>query len=463
MGADMTTDLTPRWEDFAVYLPAIQYPFASTVFDDKNRDKKRPFPKGIKLTDLDFLNPKSKLWHYGYGLYSVGQFADATPKACAVTKRDKSCTTILGDSGGYQIGEGTLKGTEHFKKAKTSAEICEIWRESGEVRKRILIWLEANCDYAMTIDMPLWAREPARKGTPFHKCSVEELIEMTVDNLKYIQNNKRGNTKWLSVLQGTTAKDSKQWWDAVKKYKFDGYAIAGGTGWRGGLENVLTYVLMMRDDNAFDVGQDWMHMLGVSQPIWAVINTAIQRNVRKVCNNQNFRVSYDSASPFQLAGKYQRVVRYPKLLNQMSTWTMSAHEAPINPLYANSKVAGHFPFHSPIGDLLTLDQLNVKGGEFQKRPYDHISDHLLTNHNVWVYVRSFLEANELAFMLKSDADKAVPKKLLDAIDFIEMIMTETNWKVRLKKESEFLKELFGKAKLAFDWDELEERNAVKYT
>ena len=65
----MTTDLTPRWKDFAVYLPAIQYPFASTVDDDKKRDKKRPFPKGIKLTDLDFLNPKSKLWHYGYGLY----------------------------------------------------------------------------------------------------------------------------------------------------------------------------------------------------------------------------------------------------------------------------------------------------------------------------------------------------------------------------------------------------------
>jgi hypothetical protein len=463
MVADMTTDLTPRWKDFAVYLPAIQYPFASTVDDDKNRDKKRPFPKGIKLTDLDFLNPKSKLWHYGYGLYSVGQFADASPKACCVTNRDKSCTTILGDSGGFQIGRGTLKGTEHFKKAKTSAEVCEIWRDSGDIRKRIVNWLEANGDYAMTIDMPLWARLPSQKDTPFHKCSVEELIAMTLDNLKYIQQNRKGKAKWLSVLQGTNGKDSKQWWDAVKKFKFDGYALAGGTSWRGGLENVLTYVLMMRDDNALEAGQDWMHMLGVSQPIWAVINTAIQRNVRKVCNNPNFRISYDSASPFQAAGKYQSVARYPKLLSKMASWTMSMHEAPINPLYANSNGAYRFPFPSPLGDLLTLDHLNVKGGDFQKRPYDHISDHLLTNHNVWVYVRSFLEANELAFMLKSDADKAVPKQLLEAIAFIEMILAESNWKAKLKKESKFLTDLFGKAEFDFNDDGIDGRGVVRYS
>jgi hypothetical protein len=459
MGNEMTTDLTPRWKDFAVYLPAIQFPFASTVDSDKNRDKKRPFPKGIKLTDLDFLNPKSKLWHYGYGLYSVGQFTDASPKACCVTNRDKTCTTILGDSGGFQIGNGTLKGTEHFKKAKTNAELMEVWRGSGDIRKRIVTWLNNNCDYAMTIDMPLWAREPSKKGTPFHKCSEDELIAMTLDNLKYIQQHRKGNTKWLNVLQGTTGKDSKQWWDAVKRYKFDGYAIAGGIGWRGGLINVLNYVLMMRDDNAFEVGNDWMHMLGVSQPIWAVLNTAIQKNIRKVCNNPTFRISYDSASPFQHAGRYQCVARYPKLMGDPSTWVMTAHEAPINPLYANTNGTYRFPYPSPIGDLLTLDHLNVNGGEFRKRTYDSISDHLLTNHNVWVYVRSFLEANELAFMLKSDADKAVPQKLLDAIAYIEYIMTESSWKTRLQKDKKFLTDLFGKAQFVFD----EEREKVAYT
>ena len=439
----MAIDLTPRWDKFAVYLPAMQYHYASAVKDNKPI-KGREFPTSIKLTDLDFLNPNSKLWHYGYALYSAGQFSNARPKACAVTNRDREKTIVLGDSGGFQIGQGTLKGTEHFKKAKTSSEICQMWRDSGDTRKRILNWLDAHSDYAMTIDMPLWARLPIFKHTPFHKCSVQELIDLSVDNLKYIKANTNGDTKWLNVLQGTETNDSKLWWDAVKRYRMGGWALAGGVGWRGGLENVLYYTLLMRDDNAFARGQDWLHVLGVSQPTWAVLLTAIQRAIRKHCKNPNMRVSYDSASPFQAGGARQQVVRYPKFTKDFTTWTMSAHEAPVNPIYAKSGRDFHFPYASPLGDLLTLNHLSVRGGEFQRGAYDAVSNHILTNHNVWVYVRSFLEANELAFMHVSEADKAVPQKLLDVCAFIEDIFSHTNWQAKLKKEKKLIEEVFNK-------------------
>jgi hypothetical protein len=190
----MAIDLTPRWDKFAVYLPAMQFPYASAVDSNKMLGD-REFPAGIKLTDLDFLNPKSKLWHYGYALYSAGQFTDARPKACAVTNRDRTKTIVLGDSGGFQIGKGTLKGTEHFKKAKTADEVCELWRDSGDVRQRIVRWLDAHSDYAMTIDMPLWAREPANAKTPFHKCTVQQLIDLSLDNLEYITHKSNGSTK----------------------------------------------------------------------------------------------------------------------------------------------------------------------------------------------------------------------------------------------------------------------------
>jgi hypothetical protein len=421
----------------------MQYHYASAVKDNKPI-KGRDFPTSIKLTDLDFLNPNSKLWHYGYALYSAGQFSNARPKACAVTNRDREKTIVLGDSGGFQIGQGTLKGTEHFKKAKTSSEICQMWRDSGDTRKRILNWLDAHSDYAMTIDMPLWARLPIFKHTPFHKCSVQELIDLSVDNLKYIKANTNGDTKWLNVLQGTEANDSKLWWDAVKRYRMGGWALAGGVGWRGGLENVLYYTLLMRDDNAFARGQDWLHVLGVSQPTWAVLLTAIQRAIRKHCKNPNMRVSYDSASPFQAGGARQQVVRYPKFTKDFTTWTMSAHEAPVNPIYAKSGRDFHFPYASPLGDLLTLNHLSVRGGEFQRGAYDSVSHHILTNHNVWVYVRSFLEANELAFMHVSEADKAVPQKLLDVCAFIEDIFSHTNWQAKLKKEKKLIEEVFNK-------------------
>jgi hypothetical protein len=63
-------------------------------------------------------------------------------------------------------------------------------------------------------------------------------------------------------------------------------------------------------------------------------------------------------------------------------------------------------------------------------------------------------------MLKSDADKAVPQKLLDAIDFIEMVMAESSWQKIIKKESKFLTELFGKAEFIFK-DE-DSRDVVSY-
>ena len=444
MVAEMTIDLTPRWENFAVYLPAMQHHYASAV-DSNKQIKGRDFPAGINLTDLNFLNPKSKLWHYGYALYSAGQFTDARPKACAVTNRDTTKTTILGDSGGYQIGKGTLRGTEHLKNAKTSAEVCELWRDSSDIRKWILLWLEANSDYAMTIDMPLWAKFPSNSKTPFHKCSVNELIELSVENLEFIKNNKRGNTKWLNVLQGTTPKDSKQWWDAVKGYRMGGWALAGNVGWRGGLQNVLQYVLTMRDDNAFEQGQDWMHVLGVSQPTWAVVLTAIQRAIRLHCDNPTFRVSYDSASPFQAGGRYQQVVRYPKFTKDISSWAMTMHLSPQNSLYYGTGGDFRFPFPSPIGDRLFLSHLNIKGGDFQSKPYDAVSNHMLTNHNIWVYVRSFLEANELTFMHASEADKAVPQKLIDTCAFIEYIISEERWQTKLKKEKKLLESVFSKA------------------
>lgn len=455
MVLNMTIDLTPRWNEFAVYLPAMQKHYASAV-DDNKLIKGREFPKGIKLTDLNFLDPKSKLWHYGYALYSAGQFTDAFPKACVVTNRDRKNTIVLGDSGGFQIGKGTLSGTEHLKRAVTSAEVCELWRGSGDIRKWIVQWLEANSDYAMTIDMPLWARYPSNSKTPFHKCSVQELIDLSIENLEYIKLNSRGNTKWLNVLQGTTKQVSKQWWDAVKDFRMGGWALAGNVGWRGGLGNVLRYVLTMRDDNAFDKGQDWMHVLGVSQPIWAVLLTAVQRSIRKNCDNDKFRVSYDSASPFQAGGRYQKVVRYPKFTKDVASWTMTMHEAPVNPIYAPTGSRFHFPYPSPVGDLLTLNHLNIRGGEFQRGAYDTVSNHLLTNHNVWVYVRSFLEANELTFMRASEADKAVPQKLIDMCAFIEHILGEDRWQEKLKRERLLFAEVFSKkiVKDVVDEDEL---------
>ena len=75
---------------------------------------------------------------------------------------------------------------------------------------------------------------------------------------------------------------------------------------------------------------------------------------------------------------------------------------------------------------------------------DNVSDAMLINHNTWIYVRSFLEANELAFMQASEADKAVPQKLIDMCAFIDDIFGEESWQAKLTKEKTLLADIFSK-------------------
>ena len=254
------------------------------------------------------------------------------------------------------------------------------------------------------------------------------------------------------MLQGFNEKDSKQWWDAVKKYRFDGWALAGSVGWSGGLDSVLRNVLMMRDEGAFEEGQDWLHVLGVSQPTWAVLLSAMQMQLKKV--NPKLRISYDSASPFQSVGKYHDIVRYPKLGTDLRTWVMSASESPINPMYANTNGKYRFPYSSPVGDLLTLDHLSVNGGQYQKTAADHVSWLLLINHTLYVYVRAFLEANDMAFMHRNDAQKCVPSPLLDVIDFIGDVFETSNWQRKIANNKKLLEDVFKKIATKEKMDEV---------
>lgn len=422
-------DFNKRWDDFAVYLPSIQKAYAQAAY--QKGDKTRVMPDGITMKDLDFLNPNNKLWHYKYALYSAGQFKVGEQQADIVTNRDCNKTVILGDSGGFQIGKGTLADSR-MKGLKKPDEVCAAWTDAVELKTWIINWLETHSDYAMTLDMPLWAQMPANKSSPFHKCSTEQLIDLTVENLRFIDRHKRGNTKWLNVIQGTTTEDMKMWWDAVKDFRFGGWALAGDTGWRGGAGAVIKQVLMMRDEGAFEPGLDWMHVLGVSQAKWAVLLTAIQRGIRAECN-ANFRVSFDSASPNILSGKFQQVAVYPKFSKHKDSWSISAVRCPNDKVYVSGNPSYAFPFPSALGDKLKMHHLNVKYDKYSTVHFDDVSQHLLTHHNTWVYVRAMLEANELAFLDRHDAENFVPAPLLDCIYVFEELLATKNWQHKFKK------------------------------
>ena len=421
-------------DEYAIYLPAVNDGYAATVSKPLSPPD-RPFPDGLTMTDLVFWEP-NPLWHYPFLLHSAGLYKVGTLPDNAVTQRNRLNNMLIGDSGGFQIGKGTMKGLVALKaKPMPAQEAVLAWQSEYKARSWIVTWLDTYADYGMTIDMPLWATSKDGKGSPFHNCTTAQLIGMTVKNLEFIERHAAGRTKWLNVVQGgENIADIKLWWNEVKWFKRGGWAMAGSAGVRGGLGNMLNTLLMMRDDHAFQAGQEWLHVLGVSTTKWAVLLSAIQQALRKL--NPTLRVSYDSSSPFQAAGKYEDVALTPTFSSDEKTWSIGTEPAPQSRLHADPNSTRPFEHdQSPLGQRLQLRHLSIQDGIWNRRQFDTVSNVLLMNHNAWVYLDAMKKANDFA----AAKDKAhVPARYLECLEFIADVFQRDDWPTCLAKEKKLL-------------------------
>lgn len=419
-----------KTEDYAIYLPAVNDDFAVRVTQQVPAN--RPFPVNLTLSDLAFWDKKNPLFHYPYVLHSIGQYKVGSVVDNGLTRGGRTDRVLIGDSGGFQIGKGTLKGYNELYKGMAGEAAVEAWVNADDVRNWIVTWLETYCQYAMTLDMPLWAATEAGLDSPFHSCTMQQLTDMTVDNLRYIEMYRQGNVKWLNVVQGVDEQTTRDWYGAVKWFKYGGWALAGAAGVRGGLLNVLKTVLMMRDDDAFSEGQDWMHVLGTSTLDWAIVLTAIQKSLRKI--NPAIKVSFDSSSPFQLGGRYEKACFLSDLDEYVDSWKIQNDLSPQGHVYVGSNDA--FPFQSPLGNAMTLGDLNIYQGLYEKRRYDPISLSMLVHHNVFVYLKAIELANDRAF--STDPDRLVPRMYEQCIEVIFEAFDKPNWYSYLESESSLL-------------------------
>lgn len=420
-------------DEYAVYLPAVNSLYADTLI--KAIPDNRQFPSGFTIDDLAFWNKDSKIFHHPHFLHSIGQYKVGSTPDNAVTRRRNADGILFGDSGGFQIGKGTLLGLNGLKAGMGANEACATWRSSYEVRRWILGWLETHTNYAMTIDMPLWAN--SEEQSPFNKCTHHQLTELTVENLKFIDSHRQNRTKWLNVIQGSNTIAIKKWWDAVKWFPCSGYALSSSAGRMSGLKSVLAPILMMRDENAFVDGKDWIHMLGVSTAPWAIMFTAIQRALRET-TNPKLRISFDSASPFQDAAIRETYNMMPRFGTDKNNWIFNKARVPQGRPHVGSSEP--LPFNSPIADKLTLGDLNVKDGMYTARQFDSISLSFIANHNVWTFLQAFKIANELVFSgVRSD----VPPIFKETVDMIGHVFKSDNWASALDKEQKLLDQFKG--------------------
>ena len=172
---------------------------------------------------------------------------------------------VMGDSGGYQIASGAIK-----------------WDMS--IRERIFKWLEHNSDIAMNLDIP-----PKIK----YEGMYEECLKISKDNFKYFADNQSGNTDFLNVVQGTNDLEYINWYNEMKEYPFQGWAVGGGGrnvfAFMSGVMSLLQGGEHLKDTNKY------FHILGISKVKDFLMLNQLQKSLNEV--DSNIVVTTDSSSP----------------------------------------------------------------------------------------------------------------------------------------------------------------------
>ena len=422
--------------DTAVYLPAVQPTYAMAT--NQRIELDRPLPQDFTLDDLEFWSGKSRLWNHMALLHSIGGYSIGATMKGSLFNRGTRSFTFIGDSGGFQIGNGSLTGVKGLASGMAAEDAIAAWKDNYDAKLWIIRWLDRYSDWAMTLDMPLWAMDERGKQSPFHKCTEAQLLQMTQENLKLIEGERGERTRWLNVVQGGEEGSIRRWWDGVKWFRHGGWALAGNAGWHGGIANVLSTILMMRDEDAFVSGQDWLHVLGVSTTYWSVLLTAIQRELRHI--NPQLQVSYDSASPFIHGGRYDQYVLPPKLGTIPEDWSIKIDRMEGLRAFTDAKSAIKFPVASPLGKRLMMHHLIIDESEFSARRHDTLSNLMMMNHNIWVYLDAARRANAAAF---NEGSRRIPHSLATSIDVIAEAFTAADWRSVLKKRKPLLDRVAG--------------------
>jgi hypothetical protein len=386
-------DLWERNKDYAVFLPSISSFYNAYVSKQHHGEyvsKDRipaEFENGIE--GMNFLNKEQAYYYYPWALYSAGHAQLDVDKSrteeSMIHRRNRKDTMILGDSGGFQIGNGQIKfDWEHFYEQRG---------DTGYKGDSILNWLEETADYSMILDIPTRATEGKFREMTGMK-SFGDALNATMFNNDYFVKNRKGKTKFLNVLQGQNGADADIWYDKVKHYDFEGWAM-GGLNMRDA-NLALRRLIIMRDEKLLEPGRDLIHYLGTSKLEWAVLATAMQRNLRKHVN-PNITLTYDCASPFIATAKGQV---YTQHVHRNNRFSYIMDKALDDKRLAGSKTP--WPWNSPVGERMTMGDVCYyapgmlnKIGKEGKTSWDSFSYFLQMGHNVYQHLDSVQRANML--------------------------------------------------------------------
>ena len=394
-------DLWARNQDYAVFLPSISGFYNTIISKEQNNPGSIPvervpreFESGVE--GMNFLNKEAAYYYYPYALYSAGHAQLDTAKSDVeermIQQRDRKSTFILGDSGGFQIAKGILKfDWENFMEKPGDPG----YRGSADrTRGQILNWLEHTADYSMVLDIPTWAARPPLNERTGLK-SFQQCLDGTLYNNAWFLANRQHKTKFLNVLQGSNNQEADIWYEHVKHFPFEGWAMGGNN--MQDAQLLLRRLIQMRDEKLLEPGRDVIHVLGTSRLEFAVFLTAVQRALRETVN-PNIMVTFDCASPF-VATAYG--LSYTQHVHSNDRFTYVMEKCVDNRELSGSTIP--WPWNSPIGERITMGDIchyhpgqANKTGKVSRTSWDTFSYSMIMSHNVYQHIESVQRANALA-------------------------------------------------------------------
>ena len=195
---------------------------------------------------------------------------------------------------------------------------------------------------------------------------------------------------------------------------------------------------MLRDDKELQAGQDILHLLGVSQTNWTIALTEIQRGVQRTANPQ-FRITYDSATPFHNAGTYMNHFKPQLFGTTVQSWLRILEEFDSSQTGMSKSLDDAFCEGSPLSGVLCIRDAfkDLSGfkrdGKYEQDALSKFGLNALANHNAFMVIDGFNKACRLA----NDEGHA-PTEFLDVIDIIQRAFQVENWAELIEEKRQFL-------------------------
>jgi len=328
----------------AKYVPAIGEQFNSVWTRGENKEGITFKGKDDKEYDMKFFTDKSHFEHdialqsCYYGINGVGRKAtDKTYRELIGFPKHK---TLVGDSGGFQIAS--------FKIRK---EVCNLTPIDS------LRWQEANCDVMMNLDVP------PTLGKTVIKSDFINALNISVKNFQLFEKERQRNDNiLLNVLHGESINYQDIWYNKVKDFNFDGWAV----GMKPPFDPMIQAMgfLYLWEKGEFDKNScKWVHFFGTSGKH---VTPAIVYMASKL--KDRIKVSYDSSS-YNIGSIFRTFY---------SKWDIGPHFAFGDKFIHHNRSLKRPPCHCPVcNSIPDIDYLN--------RP-DIFGGTLISLHNMMQYI-----------------------------------------------------------------------------